>query len=67
MKPYKENSPSVTSIAGYLYPSLQIEKLEVGLKVTTDKGDVLETDAVLFATGEILSLLICCSLTHLSA
>lgn len=29
----------------------KIEKLEVGLKVTTDKGDVLETDAVLFATG----------------
>lgn len=35
---------------------LQIEKLENGLRVTSDKGDVFEADAVLFATGKALAL-----------
>ena len=31
---------------------LQIEKVEGGLKVYTDKGDVFETDVVLMAVGK---------------
>jgi hypothetical protein len=32
---------------------VQLEKVEGGIKVTTDKGDEIITDAVMFATGEL--------------
>jgi thioredoxin reductase len=32
---------------------VQIEKVEGGIKVTTDKGDEIITDVVMFATGEM--------------
>ena len=35
-----------------IFCGLQIEKIETGLKVYTDKGDVLETDVVLMAVGK---------------
>jgi len=31
---------------------LQLEKVEGGIKVTTDKGEEFEADAVMFATGD---------------
>ncbi len=32
---------------------MQIENVEGGIKVTTDKGNEIITDAVMFATGEM--------------
>jgi hypothetical protein len=32
---------------------VQIEKVEGGIKVTTDNGDEIITDAVMFANGEM--------------
>ncbi len=32
---------------------MQIEEVEGGIKVATDKGDEIITDAVMFATGEM--------------
>lgn len=32
---------------------MQLEKVEGGIKVTTDKGNEIITDAVMFATGEM--------------
>ncbi len=32
---------------------MQLEKVEGGIKVTTDKGNEIIADAVMFATGEM--------------
>lgn len=41
----------------------QLEKVEGGIKVTTDKGEVFEADAVMFATGNSLHFV--CHMFHI--
>lgn len=43
----------------------QLEKVEGGIKVTTDKGEVFEADAVMFATGNLVCMLyVVCNISH---
>jgi hypothetical protein len=41
----------------------QLEKVEGGIKVTTDKGEVFEADAVMFATGNSMHFV--CHMFHI--